>query len=222
MPVQRSVSRSDKLPVVILISGRGSNLQSLIDGMQNQTLPIDIRAVISNRPDVQGLERARKANIPALTLDHKQFESREAFDKALQKMIDTYEPELVILAGFMRILTPDFVNHYLGRMLNIHPSLLPKYSGLNTHQRTLDNKDSKHGASIHFVTTELDGGPVVIQVEVPVLENHTPETLAARVLEKEHPLYQQAVKWFAEGRLKLEHNQVFLHGAKLEQPVLLE
>ena len=217
-----SVSKSTKLPVVILISGRGSNLQSLIDGMRSKALPIDIKAVISNRPDVQGLKRARDAGIPALALDHKQFESREAFDSALQDLIDEYNPGLVILAGFMRILTPKFVNHYLGRMLNIHPSLLPKYSGLNTHQRALENNDSKHGASIHFVTTELDGGPVVIQVEVPVQENDTADSLALRVLEQEHPLYQQAVKWFAEGRLKFENNQVLLDGTILKQPVSLK
>jgi len=216
------VSRSNKLPVVILISGRGSNLQSLIDGMQDKTLPIDIKAVISNRPGVQGLERAKAAGITALTLDHTQFDSREAFDAALRNMIDQYEPGLVILAGFMRILTADFVNHYPGRMLNIHPSLLPKYSGLNTHQRALENNDSKHGASIHFVTTELDGGPVVLQVEVPVLENDTVDSLAARVLEQEHPLYRQAVKWFAEGKLKLEQNHVLINGKILKQPVLLD
>ena len=168
------------LPVVVLISGRGSNLQAIIEAMQHNELAIDIKAVISNRPGVAGLERAREAGIPAIAVDHKEFDQREAFEQALQQCIDQYDPELVILAGFMRILGDAFVQHYLGRMLNIHPSLLPKYTGLNTHQRALDNGDNVHGASIHFVTTELDGGPVVIQVEVPVESGDDAQSLAAR------------------------------------------
>jgi len=210
--------QQDKIPVVVLISGRGSNLQAIIDNSQNDQLDIDIKAVISNRPDVVGLERARAAGIPAITIDHTMFCDRTAFEQALRECIDQYQPQLVILAGFMRILGADFVNHYHGRMLNIHPSLLPKYPGLNTHQRAIDNHDSEHGASIHFVTTELDGGPAVLQVRVPVLDNDTAETLAARVLEQEHHLYCQAIQWFAEQRLSMKDSKVIFDQKELQQP----
>jgi phosphoribosylglycinamide formyltransferase-1 len=210
------------IPVVILISGRGSNLQSIIEAMHRDELDIDIKAVISNRPDAAGLDRARDAGIPAITIDHTAFTSRQEFELALQQGIDQFEPQLVILAGFMRILGKEFVQHYLGHMLNIHPSLLPKYTGLNTHQRVLDNGDSTHGASIHFVTTELDGGPVVIQVEVPVLDDDDTDSLASRVLQQEHKLYIQAIQWFAENRLQLINGQAYLDGEKLQQPRVLE
>jgi phosphoribosylglycinamide formyltransferase-1 len=211
-----------RIPVVVLISGRGSNMQSIIEAMQNDELDIDIKAVISNRPTALGLERARDAGIPAITIDHTAFTSRQDFEQALQQCIDQYEPQLVILAGFMRILGKQFVQHYLGRMLNIHPSLLPKYTGLNTHQRVLDNGDCIHGASIHFVTTELDGGPVVIQVEVPVHKGDDAERLANRVLQQEHRLYRQAIQWFAEKRLQLIDGRAYLDGEKLQQPRVLE
>ncbi len=213
---------NNKIPVVVLISGTGSNLQSIIEAMQNQQLDIDIKAVISNRPDVAGLEKARAAGIAAITVDHNHFASRDAFDSALQQTIDQYNPELVILAGFMRILGDEFVNHFHGRMLNIHPSLLPKYPGLNTHQRALDNKDRFHGASIHFVTSELDGGPVVLQVMVPVRGEDDRKSLAARVLQQEHKLYCQAIQWFAEKRLSLHQGQAYLDSKRITEPMILK
>lgn len=208
-----------KLPIVILISGSGSNLQALIDAAMSGELDVDIRAVISNRPGITGLQRAQDAGIPTKTLDHTQFESREAFDQALQGLIDSFEAKLVVLAGFMRLLTDDFVNHYLGRMLNIHPSLLPAYTGLNTHQRVLDAGDKQHGASVHFVTAELDGGPLILQSTVPVHASDDAKTLAARVLEQEHKIYPLAVQWFAEGRLQLKDSQAWFDGKLLSQPL---
>ncbi len=211
-----------RLPIVVLISGGGTNLQAIIDAARND-LPVDIRAVISNRPDAYGLQRAEKAGIPTAVLNHRAFNSREAFDQALAALIDEYQPSLVLLAGFMRILTPDFVRHYHGRMLNIHPSLLPRFQGLNTHQRALDASEEEHGASIHFVTEELDGGPVILQARVPVLPGDDAETLAARVLEKEHIIYPLAVRWFAEGRLGLnEAGQVLFDNKVLDSPLELE
>lgn len=206
---------SDICNVVVLISGSGSNLQALIDGQLQGTLPIKITAVISNRPNVLGLERAEKAGIPALTLDHKNFDDRESFDQALISLIDKYEPQLVVLAGFMRILTPAFVRHYSGGMLNIHPSLLPKYQGLHTHQRALDAGDDIHGVTVHFVTEELDGGPPAIQAIVPINEGDSAASLAKRVQAQEHVIYPMAVTWFAEGRLKMKDNKALLDGETL-------
>mgnify|MGYP000349672300 CR=1 FL=1 len=191
-----------RLPVVVLISGRGSNLQSIMDAVELGGLPIEIRAVISNRPDADGLRRATHAGITTRIIDHTGYDNRGAFDDALMATIDGFEPALVILAGFMRILTPAFVRHYAGRMLNIHPSLLPKYKGLNTHQRAIDAGDRVHGCSVHFVTEELDDGPVVLQAEVPVLEGDTAGTLADRVHVQEHIIYPEAVRRFALGELK--------------------
>lgn len=194
----------------MLISGSGSNLQSFIDQCQSGKLPARICAVISNRPAAFGLERAKKANIATQCIDHTLFDSREEFDQRLMDAIDSYSPDLVILAGFMRILTPAFVKHYHGRLLNIHPSLLPKYPGLHTHQRAIDAGDHKAGATVHFVTEELDGGPPVVQAQVPILKNDTADTLATRVVTKEHEIYPLAAKWFAEGRLILEDNHAVL------------
>ena len=213
---------NSKLAVVILISGRGSNLQAIIEAVQKDELDVDIKAVISNRPGVAGLERAREAGIPAITLDHKTYANRDEFDQALLQCIDQFEPQLIILAGFMRVLGDDFVNHYRGRMLNIHPSLLPKYPGLNTHQLALDNHDTVHGASVHFVTTELDGGPVVIQVEVPVRAQDSTDSLAARVLQQEHQIFCQAIQWYADKRLKMEHDQAYLDNEKLIRPHVIK
>ncbi|WP_456418153.1 phosphoribosylglycinamide formyltransferase [Thiolapillus sp.] len=211
-----------RLPVVVLISGGGTNLQAIIDAAQKD-LPVEIKAVISNKPGAYGLERARKAGIAVATLDHRQFPDRESFDQALAERIDGYQPRLVLLAGFMRILTPGFVRRYHGRMLNIHPSLLPDFQGLHTHQRALDAEVEEHGASIHFVTEELDGGPVIIQARVPVLSGDNAQTLAARVLEKEHIIYPLAVRWFAQGRLSLnDRDQVVLDGKIRSTPVQLE
>lgn len=200
------------LALVVLISGNGSNLQAIIDAIQAGKLQAEVRAVISNNPDAYGLIRARQAGIPARVLDHRNYPSREAYDQALQTVIDEYQPQLVILAGFMRILTAEFVSHYHGRMLNIHPSLLPKYQGLNTHQRVLEAGDTIHGVSVHFVTPELDGGPVILQAEVPVRDGDTAEDLAQRVHQQEHVIYPMVIGWFAEGRLQLHDETVLFDG----------
>ena len=212
---------SQPLKLAVLISGNGSNLQALIDASQRD-LPVEIRAVISNRADASGLERARKAGIATEVLSHKDLPDRESYDAALQQLIDHYQPQLVVLAGFMRILTPNLVRHYEGRMFNIHPSLLPAFRGLHTHQRALDAGEKTHGASVHFVTEELDSGPVIIQARVPVLAGDTAEVLAARVLQQEHRIYPQAVRWFAEGRLRLNGDRVLLDGRVQERPPILE
>jgi phosphoribosylglycinamide formyltransferase 1 len=203
------------IKLVVLISGGGTNLQALIDGQQRAELPIAIVGVISNRPDVKGLTRAAAANIPTQVVDHQHFTNREEFEQALVAAIDFYQPDLIVLAGFMRILSPTFTQRYLGRMFNIHPSLLPKYPGLHTHERALAAGDTEHGATVHFVTAELDGGPIIIQTKVPVLSTDTPASLAARVLEQEHRIYPQAIRWFAEGRLRLVGSDCTLDGKLL-------
>ncbi|KZN57392.1 phosphoribosylglycinamide formyltransferase [Pseudoalteromonas luteoviolacea] len=190
--------------IVVLISGSGSNLQAIIDHCQSGDIDGDIVSVISNKADAFGLTRAERANIPTQVLSHKEFDSREAYDEELAKIIDSCNPDLVVLAGFMRILTPSLVQKFKGKMLNIHPSLLPKYQGLNTHQRAIDANDEYHGASVHFVTEELDGGPVVVQAKVPILPNDTADDLAQRVHKQEHVIYPLVVKWFSEHRLTME------------------
>ena len=201
--------------VVVLLSGTGSNLQALIDSTRTGNSPVRIAAVISNRSDAYGLQRARDAGIDTRALDHKAFDGREAFDSALIELIDAFNPKLVVLAGFMRILSADFVRHYEGRLLNIHPSLLPKYKGMHTHQRALDAGDREHGCSVHFVTEELDGGPLVVQAVVPVESGDSAQTLAQRVHTQEHRIYPLAVRWFAEGRLILGHQGALLDGQLL-------
>jgi phosphoribosylglycinamide formyltransferase-1 len=201
--------------VVVLLSGTGSNLQAMIDSFKGVDNPVRIRAVISNRADAFGLQRARDAGIEARVLDHKAFEGREAFDAALIELIDTFQPKLVVLAGFMRILSATFVRHYQGRLLNIHPSLLPLYKGLHTHQRVLEAGDSEHGCSVHFVTEELDGGPLVVQAVIPVELNDSPASLAHRVHAQEHEIYPLAIRWFAEGRLSLGEQGALLDGQLL-------
>jgi phosphoribosylglycinamide formyltransferase 1 len=196
--------------IVILISGRGSNMEALIAARDAGQLPVNIAAVISNRPDAQGLETAVKAGITAHFIDHKAFAGRESFDAALAECIDSFAPDLVVLAGFMRILSEGFVRHYEGRLMNIHPSLLPSFPGLHTHQRALEEGVRIHGCTVHFVTPTLDHGPVIIQAAVPVLDSDTEATLAARVLRQEHRVYPQAVRWFAEDRLRLENGCVRL------------
>ncbi len=203
--------------VVVLISGGGTNLQALINGQENGTLPVEICAVISNKDRVGGLDRAEKHGIPAIVLDHKLFASREAFDQRLQEIIDTLEPDILVLAGFMRILTPEFTAHFEGKMINIHPSLLPKYQGLHTHQRAIDAGDTEHGATVHFVTAELDGGPPIIQARVPIVDGDSAETLAARVLEKEHKIFPLAVCWIAEKKVKMREKCSYLDGDKLPE-----
>jgi phosphoribosylglycinamide formyltransferase-1 len=201
--------------VVVLLSGTGSNLQALIDSTRTGDSPLRIAAVISNRSDAYGLQRARDAGIDTRSLDHKAFDGREAFDSSLIELIDAFNPKLVVLAGFMRILSADFVRHYEGRLLNIHPSLLPKYKGMHTHQRALDADDSEHGCSVHFVTEELDGGPLVVQAVVPVESGDSAQTLAQRVHTQEHRIYPLAVRWFAEGRLILGDQGALLDGQLL-------
>ncbi len=211
------------LPVVVLISGSGSNLQALIDGQLRGDLPIAIRAVISNRADAYGLQRAARAGLETRVLSHRAFPSRETYDTALAELIDGFEPGLVVLAGFMRILTPAFVGRYRGRMFNIHPSLLPKFRGLHTHQRAIDAGEREHGATVHFVTEELDGGPAVLQAPVPVHADDDAERLAARVLEQEHRIFPQTVRWFAEGRLRLgDDGRPLFDGEVLARPRRLE
>jgi len=189
--------------IVVLVSGNGSNLQAVIDACEDKKINGDVVAVISNKPDVYGLERAANHNISANVVNHKDYDSREAYDVQLQLEIDKHQPDLVVLAGFMRILTPQFVESYLGRMINIHPSLLPKYQGLNTHQRAIDAGDDVHGVSVHFVTAELDGGPVILQAKVPIFPEDSSDDLAARVHDQEHRIYPMVVNWFCDGRLSM-------------------
>ena len=203
--------------LVILVSGGGSNLQSLIDGCEGSEINATISAVISNNPEAGGLERAAKAGIPNVAIDHKAFDSREAFDQALSELIDSFSPDLVILAGFMRILTAEFVAHYLGRMMNIHPSLLPAYPGLHTHRRAIEAGDKKAGATVHFVTPELDGGPSIIQAQVEIEPDDNEGSLATRVLSFEHKIYPQAVKWFCDNRLVMHNNNVLLDNKAISE-----
>ncbi len=191
------------IALAVLISGRGSNLQALIDACARDDFPARIAVVVSNRPGVAGLDRARRAGIPALTVDHKAYPTRETFEAALQEALDRYPVDLVCLAGFMRLLTPGFVARWENRMLNIHPSLLPDYKGLDTHARALADGRTQAGCTVHFVRPAMDDGPVVVQRRVPILPGDTPASLAARVLEQEHEAYPQAVRLFAQGRLRL-------------------
>ncbi|WP_295875833.1 phosphoribosylglycinamide formyltransferase [uncultured Zhongshania sp.] len=209
--------------LVILLSGSGSNLQAFIDACKNQDLlhNTEISAVISNKADAFGLVRAKEAGIATACIDHKQFASREDFDEALLQKIDEFDADLIVLAGFMRILTPRFVRHYLGRLINIHPSLLPKYPGLHTHQRAIDAGDKEAGATVHFVTEELDGGPPIIQAKIPIFDGDDAATLADRVLSKEHTIYPLAAQWFAEGRLKLQNSKAVLDDKNIPESGIL-
>ena len=210
------------MSMVVLISGSGSNLQAIIDAIAEQTLNARVEAVISNRAHAYGLDRAREAGIETRVIEHQAYADRASFDTALMQLIDSYEPQLVVLAGFMRILSDEFVHHYEGRMLNIHPSLLPEFKGLHTHKRVIEAGHPCHGASVHFVTAELDGGPVIIQAEVPVNDDDNAETLAARVLEQEHVIYPLAIQWFANGRIELKDHRVYLDQHPLQQPALIK
>ena len=194
--------------IVILISGRGSNMEAIVRAQQAEAWPARIAAVISNKPDAKGLAFAQAHGIPTAVVPNKEFPTREAFDAALQATIDKFEPDLVVLAGFMRILTAPFVEHYAGRMLNIHPSLLPLFPGLHTHRQALDAGVAEHGATVHFVTAELDHGPAVIQARIPVLPGDTEDSLAERLLAEEHVIYPQAVRLFIEDRLSIEGGEV--------------
>jgi phosphoribosylglycinamide formyltransferase-1 len=201
--------------IVVLISGSGSNLQAILDQTLEGKINGSIAAVISNRPDAYGLTRAEQAGIDARLLDHKQFADRESFDAALIELIDSYQPDLVVLAGFMRILTPELVRHYHGRLFNIHPSLLPKYKGLHTHQRALEAGDAEHGCTVHFVTEELDGGPLIVQARTDILAEDDEQSLQQRVHQLEHCIYPLAVEWFCEDRLSLKDDGVHLNDERL-------
>lgn len=201
--------------IVVLISGNGSNLQAIIDACAQEKINGTLSAVFSNKAHAYGLERARNANIPAFALNPKDYEDRNAFDNALMAQMDEYHPDLVVLAGYMRILSPEFVAHYRGKMLNIHPSLLPKYPGLDTHKQVLENGDTEHGATVHFVTQELDGGPVILQANVPVFPGDDEAIIAARVQVQEHAIYPLVISWFTRERLTMRENQAWLDGAPL-------
>jgi len=198
--------------LAILISGRGSNLQAFIEACASGELDAQIGVVISNNPDAAGLQRAAQAGIATCCVDHRAFPSREAFDQTLVEQLEARAVDLVILAGFMRILTPVFIKPFAGRLLNIHPSLLPKYPGLHTHQRALDAGDSEAGVTVHFVTPELDGGPPIVQARVPIVTGDTAQTLAARVILEEHVIYPLAAQWYLQGRLKLTDQGAYLDG----------
>lgn len=200
--------------IVILISGRGSNMQAILEAARAGDFPAEIRAVVSNAPEAAGLERARVAGVATEVVNHRDYRDRAEFERALMQAIDAHAPDLVALAGFMRILGPEFIDHYAGRLINIHPSLLPKFPGLDTHERALESGGKVHGASVHFVTREVDSGPIIVQAAVPVRPDDTPETLAARVLEEEHRIYPQAIRWFAEKRLSIRDGRVLLDGAQ--------
>ncbi len=191
---------AETLKIVVLISGRGSNFIAIHKAIAEQHIPADIVAVISNKANAAGLDYARQAGIPTHVIEHRLFPDRESFDREMMRVIDSYQPGLVVLAGFMRILTGAFVSHYQGRLINIHPSLLPKFPGLNTHQRAIDAGEPDHGATVHFVEEEVDSGEIIIQAKVPVLESDTEQSLAERVLQQEHKIYPAAVRWIAEGK----------------------
>jgi phosphoribosylglycinamide formyltransferase-1 len=203
------------LRLVVLISGNGSNLQAVIDQIAEGDLNAEITAVISNQVKAYGLIRAGKAGIPQHILPHKAYAERTLFDQALSQCIDQYRPDLVVLAGFMRILSLAFVNRYLGRLVNIHPSLLPRYPGLNTHQQVLAAGDEQHGASVHFVTPQLDQGPVILQASFPVLADDNLASLIAKVQQQEHWIYPQVIRWFSQQRLKLVADQAFFDNQPL-------
>jgi len=201
--------------IVVLLSGNGSNLQNIIDKLHNTELNnqhIEIVAVLSNKADAYGLQRAQDAGIKHKAIISKGISSREQYDALLSQEIDQYQPDLIVMAGFMRILSAQFIDKYTGRMLNIHPSLLPKYQGVNTHQRAIDAGDSAHGASVHFVTEELDSGATVLQAKVPIFSEDSAKDLAERVLTQEHLIYPLAIQWFLSGRLSMVNNHALLDG----------
>lgn len=208
---------SKKPKLCVLISGNGSNLQAIIDHIDDGKLNAEISLVISNKPSAYGLTRAENAGIRHVCLDHSKYEDRTSYDQALANTLSEENPDCIVLAGFMRILTPEFVNTFSGKLLNIHPSLLPKYKGLNTHQRAIDNGDQEHGVSVHFVTPELDGGPVIIQSRVPIFEEDTADDLAERVQEQERRIYPLVLTWVSDGRLTMRDNKAILDDIPLPE-----
>lgn len=198
--------------IVVLISGSGSNLQALLDSCAAGFIPGKITGVISNKANAYGLKRAEAAGVATAVLSHKGFDSREDYDQALIAAIEQFKPDLIVLAGFMRILTAEFVQHFSGKLLNIHPSLLPKYQGLATHQRAIDAGDTEHGCSVHFVTEQLDGGPVILQAKVPIFPGDDASVVAERVHAQEHQIYPLVVRWFCQGRLQQKVNEAWLDG----------
>ena len=210
-----------KSRLVVLISGGGSNLQALINSCHQGKINADIVGVVSNVAGVKGLQRATDANITATVVNHLDFQNRQEFDQQLAAEINLFNPDLVVLAGFMRILTPEFVDQFMGRMINIHPSLLPKYTGLNTHQRAIDAGDEIAGATVHFVTPELDGGPPILQGQVDISDQDTSVSLASKVLKIEHKIFPLAISWFCEHRLELVSHKVMFDGKALNESDLL-
>jgi len=196
--------------IVVLVSGSGSNLQAILDGCKAQKIDGHVVAVISNKAGVLALERAKRSHVPSHVINHLDYSSRELFDEAVVKQIDYYQPDLVVLAGYMRILTAHFVHHYAGKMLNIHPSLLPKYPGLHTHQRAIQAGDKEHGTTVHFVTEELDGGPVILQAKVPIFSDDEEQDVIERVITQEHQIYPLVIKWFCRDRLMMINGKAYL------------
>ena len=209
-----------KCRTAVLISGSGTNLQSFIDKSASGEVDLELCLVFSNRPNAYGLTRAEDAGIPTACIEHGGFDSREAFDRAVAQLLDQYAPELLVLAGFMRILSPWFVHHYEGRVLNIHPALLPAYPGLDTHQRVIDAGEKWHGSTVHFVTEELDGGPRILQGRLAIAPGETADELCARVQAVEHQIYPEAANWFGQGRLEMRDGGAWLDGKPLEEPVV--
>ncbi len=203
--------------IVILISGSGSNMVAIADSCKKQEMDANVVAVISNRPGVAGLDRARELNIETQVVDHTTYSTREEFDVNLIRAIDEHSPDLIILAGFMRILTSDLVRRYKGRLLNIHPSLLPKYKGLHTHKRALEAEDKEHGVTVHFVSEDLDGGPNIIQAVIPVLNDDNEKSLQSRVQLQEHVIYPIAIKWLVEGRLSMHKGDAYFDNEPLPE-----
>lgn len=208
-----------RLPIAILISGRGTNMRVIAERAAAGSLPVDVRVVVSDQPAAEGLRTAAAMNLATRALAPRDFADRASYDAALVRLLAEYEPKLVVLAGFMRLLTPHFIGAFAGRILNVHPSLLPNYRGLHTHRRVLEAGERLHGVSVHFVTEELDGGPVILQAEVPVMPGDSETTLSARVQRAEHRIYPQVIEWFAHERLLLKDGQACLDGRPLETPL---
>jgi len=211
---------STRCKTAILISGSGTNLQAFIDAVKGGDLALDLSVVFSNNPEAYGLERAELAGIPTACIQHADFPDRESFDQAVIAELDRFEPDLLILAGFMRILSKPFVSHYAGRILNIHPALLPLYPGLNTHQRVLNAGDEWHGSTVHFVTEELDGGPRILQGRLTINAGETADELASRVQTLEHKIYPQAASWVGSGKVKFQNGQCWVDGKPSEEPAI--